>query len=125
MSRYVYDGQAFRPDGLFVLPDTSFDLWHFDMFELDGILYQLITPNMGNAIYVGASTDGQNFVYFKRPVYSNVWFLRKYFYYKPSAQVTDGKIHIFFPKKSGNGSLRIVCRTISADRFKSLYPVNR
>jgi hypothetical protein len=113
-SRYIYDNdkQRFCLDGFHHSETVPFDLWHFDLFEYNGYLYQVITGQFGNAVYIGRSRDGKVFKYCKKPLYANPWFLKKNFFYKPSAQIIGTKLYVFFPRKKENGALRIVMRSM-------------
>ena len=115
VSRYLLDGHFFRMDGFHHHDNMLFDLWHFDLFEYNGYLYQVITGQFGNAIYVGRSEDGKVFKYSKKPLYAYPWFLKKNFFYKPTAQVLGSKLFVFFPRKKEKGSLRIVVRSMDAE----------
>ena len=113
-SRYIYDNdkQRFCLDGFHHSETVPFDLWHFDLFEYNGYRYQVITGQFGNAVYIGRSRDGKVFKYCKKPLYANPWFLKKNFFYKPSAQIIGTKLYVFFPRKKENGALRIVMRSM-------------
>ena len=117
-SRYLLKNNCFKFDGFHHKDDSSFDLWHFDLLEYNGYLYQLITGQFGNAIYVGRSLDGKVFQYSKRPLYSYPWFIKKNFFYKPTAQVVGKKIFVFFPRKKDNGALRIVMRSMDVSNLE-------
>ena len=114
-SRYLLKDSFFKLDGMHHKDDLSFDLWHFDLFEYKGYLYQVITGQFGNAIYIGRSSDGRVFQYSKRPLYCYPWFIKKNFFYKPTAQIIDDKLFVFFPRKKGNGALRIIMREMNLD----------
>lgn len=113
-SRYLYSAseKRFVLDGLHHYENTPFDLWHFDLFEYGGFLYQIVTGQFGNAIYIGRSEDGKVYKYSQRPLYAYPWFLKKNFFYKPSAQIIGNKLYVFFPRKKDNGTLRIVMRSM-------------
>ncbi len=121
-SRYLFraETQSFSFDGFHHNESVGFDLWHFDLFEYKGYLFQIITGQFGNAIYIGRSKDGKVFSYSKKPLYSYPWFIKKNFFYKPTAQVIGEKLYVFFPRKKGHGSLRIIMRSMSVgelDKF--------
>ena len=118
-SRYLLKDSFFRLDGFHHKDNLSFDLWHFDLFEYNGLVYQIITGQFGNAIFIGRSKDGKVFEYSKRPLYSYPWFIKKNYFYKPLAQVIGNKLFVFFPRKKGHGSLRIVVRSMDAVRLES------
>ena len=122
-SRYNYDenGKMFKLEGVYKSDSEYFDLWHFDMFECNGYLYQIITGQFGNAIYLGRSKDGIVFKYSKKPLYSYPWFIKKNFFYKPTAQVFDDKLYVFFPRKKRGKALRIVMRSMSAKELDFFF----
>lgn len=120
IARYVGNADLFSYDGFQNRANNWFDLWHFDMFECNGYLYQIITGQLGNTIYIGRSEDGKVFKYSKKPLYSYPFFLRKNFFYKATAQVIGDKLFVFFPRKISNGSLKIVMRSMD----KSLLDTN-
>ena len=96
---------------------TRFDLWHFDLLSLQNKVYQIVTPQSGNAIYLGVSDNGVDFTYFSRPLYSYRWFIRRNYFYKASAVVHNNMILLFFPRKKKNNKVNIVVRSCSLDKF--------
>lgn len=120
-SRYLFNEELnrFCLEYIYYSDKVNFDLWHFDLFEYKGYLYQIITGQFGNAIYIGRSEDGIVFKYSKRPLYSYPWFLKKNFFYKPTAQIVNNKLYVFFPRKKGKGILRIVMRSMEASILDS------
>lgn len=121
VARYLYRNCFFMFDGYQQRENNWFDLWHFDMFEYDGWLYQVITGQFGNAIYIGRSIDGKIFKYSKRPLYSYPFFIKKNYFYKPSAQIFMDKLYVFFPRKTRNGGLRIVMRSMNASLLQTKF----
>lgn len=121
VARYVDYNGFFKLDGFQQRANNWFDLWHFDLFEYDGFLYQIITGQFGNAIYIGRSKDGKLFKYSKKPLYSYPFFIKKNFFYKPSAQIIDGVLYVFFPRKTKNGGLRIVMRSMDASLLNKKF----
>lgn len=121
-SRYEYDEskRKFCLNGFHHCESLTFDLWHFDLFEYNGYLYQIITGQFGNAIYIGRSKDGKVFKYCKKPLYAYPWFIKKNFFYKPTAQVIGTKLFVFFPRKKGVDSLRIVMRSMDVSSLETL-----
>lgn len=119
VSRYLNDKGFFKLNGFHHKYNLWFDLWHFDLFELDGFLYQIITGQFGNAIYIGRSKDGKTFEYSRRPLYSYPWFVKKNYFYKPSAQVFNGNVYVFFPRKKKHGTVRIVMRSINISDIRN------
>ena len=120
-SRYVYKDNFFSLNGYQMKSNNWFDLWHFDLFEYNGYLYQIITGQFGNAIYIGRSNDGKIFKYSKRPLYASPFFLKKNFFYKATAQIIENKLYIFFPRKSKKGKLRIVMRSMDAKLLETIF----
>ena len=120
-ARYLFNSGFFTLDGFQQRSNNWFDLWHFDLFEYGGYLYQIITGQFGNAIYIGRSSDGKNFKYSKRPLYSYPFFLKKNFFYKPSAQVIGEKLFVFFPRMISRGQLRIVMRSMDVKLLESKF----
>jgi len=118
-SRYLLKNKCFKFHGFHHKDKLPFDLWHFDLFEFDGYLYQVATGQLGNAIYIGRSLDGKVFQYSKRPLYSYPWFIKKNFFYKPTAQIINSTLYVFFPRKKGRGTLRIVMRSMNVSILKS------
>lgn len=119
--RYLYKNGFFTLDGFQQKANNWFDLWHFDLFEYNGYLYQIITGQFGNAIYIGRSKDGKTFKYSKRPLYSYPFFIKKNYFYKPTAQVIGNTLYVFFPRKTKNGGVRIVMRSMDAMLLESLF----
>lgn len=115
LARYTYTDDFFTMDGFQAQTHFWFDLWHFDLFEYKGYLYQIITGQFGNAIYIGRSHDGKQFKYSKKPLYSYPFFIKKNYFYKPSAQIIGDTLYVFFPRKIGSGKVRIVMRSMKAD----------
>ena len=120
-ARYKYKNGFFTLDGFQQRANNWFDLWHFDLFEYNGYLYQIITGQFGNTIYIGRSKDGKTFKYSKRPLYSYPFFIKKNYFYKPTAQVLDNKLYVFFPRKTKNGGVRIVMRSMDVMLLESLF----
>lgn len=122
-SCYSYDNnnKMFKLKSVHKSEKQDFDLWHFDMFEFDGYLYQIITGQFGNAIYIGRSENGKDFVYSKKPLYCYPWFIKKNFFYKPTAVVLKDKLYVFFPRKKKNGTLRVVMRSMSNDNLEAFF----
>lgn len=121
LCRYEYDGETFKLSCSRPWANRLFDLWHIDMFQHDGVLYQLVTGRSGNAIYLGRSKNGIDFEYSRRPFFSWRWFLRKNYFYKASAVVSSGKIFLFFPRKRQSGSVRIVVRAMPVDKLSYFF----
>lgn len=121
LSYYVQSGALFKMKHMIPNKKLWFDMWHFDMFILDNYIYQIITGQFGNAIYLGRSTDGINFEYSKKPLHCNILFIKKNYYYKPTAQVFNNKLYVFYPCKISHGIVRIVRREISLRVFRNLF----
>lgn len=81
-----------------VLPvyKTGFDFWHFDVFKYKLKYYCVVTPEVANEILLGQSDDGENFIFWDKPLLSSNVTGRSYFY-KPSAMVHDGIFYLWYP----------------------------
>ena len=81
-----------------VLPKykTGFDFWHFDFFENNNTYYCVVSPESGNEILLGKSTDGVNYVFWDTPLLSKAGTGRTYFY-KPTALVYQGIFYLWNP----------------------------
>lgn len=121
MSLYRFAGGRFRLSESVPWADRSFDLWHFDLFEHEAALYQIVTGQSGNAIMIGRSTDGLHFSYSRRPLHSHRLFLRRNYFYKATAVVHGGMLHVFYPRKSGRDSVRIVMRSMPVCRLDKYF----
>lgn len=121
VARYVGSTDLFSFDGFQKRTSNGFDLWHFDMFEYNGYLYQIVTGQQGNAIFIGRSDDGKIFKYSKRPLYFYPFFLKKNFFYKATAQVVGGKLFVFFPRLVSDGRLRVVMRSMDVGCLESKF----
>lgn len=121
ISRYRWNGERFEPEAVSYRDGIPFDLWHFDLFREGEYLYQIVTGQFGNAILLGRSTDGVNFSYSGRPLLCNPLFLKKNYFYKPSAQVVGDILYVFFPRKKPSGRLRIVMRSMPVEPLEEKF----
>lgn len=120
IARYGQDGEGFGGCET-ASRRVPFDLWHLDLFSHNGLLYQVATPQSGNAIYLGWSSDGLNFNYFSRPLYHHRWFFRRNYFYKPSVVISGDNLYLFFPRRVDKGSVKIVVRSVSIAKFDSIF----
>ena len=120
-SRYEYDGLRFTLVDSLPWKDRRFDLWHMDMFQYGEYLFQVITGRSGNAIFLGRSSNGLDFTYSRRPLYSWRWFFRKNYFYKASALIYDRKLYLFFPRKFKKGIVKIVVRSMPAENLAKFF----
>ena len=87
----------------------------------EGVLYQVVTGQSGNAIMIGRSTDGLHFDYSRRPLHCHRLFVRRNYFYKATAVVHDGTLYVFFPRKSDRGTVRIVMRSMPINRLAEYF----
>jgi hypothetical protein len=83
----------------------EFNFWHFDLFKEGTNYYCVATPERGNEILLGISTDSENFKFWSMPLLSNSVAGTVYLY-KPSAMVHQGILYVWHPNKI-NGTSRI------------------
>ncbi len=121
LSLYSFEDGRFRLKASSGWKDRSFDLWHFDLFEHGGVLYQVVTGQSGNAIMIGRSTDGLHFDYSRRPLHCHRLFVRRNYFYKATAVVHDGTLYVFFPRKSDRSTVRIVMRSMPINRLAEYF----
>lgn len=121
LSLYRFEDGRFRLKESAPWTDRSFDLWHFDLFEHEGAIYQIVTGQSGNALMIGRSTDGLHFTYSRRPLHCHRLFVRRNYFYKATAVVHDGTLHVFYPRKSGADSVRIVMRSMPVCRLAEYF----
>jgi len=89
-----------------------FDFWHADFFEESGKYYCVVTTERATTMLMGASDDGLHYHLYPQPLLSKTGNLYTGMY-KASAVLVDGKLHLFFPKKSINGkSSHIYCSSM-------------
>lgn len=125
LSIYEYNDTShfFNPSKYQFKHITNFDLWHFDLFKFKDKIFQVITPQSGNAIYLGVSNNGIDFSYYPRPLYSYRWFLRRNYFYKASTVIYNDYVLLFFPRKQKGNKVNIVVRTCSLNRFIKAFNI--
>lgn len=76
----------------------TFDLWHMDLFKHANKLYCVASPQSGDEILLGESSDGENFKFWSTPLLSKVIAETNYLY-KPTALVHQGILYLWHPKR--------------------------
>lgn len=76
----------------------GFNFWHFDLFKEEANYYCVVTPESGNEILLGVSTDCENFKFWGVPLLSNEIAGASYLY-KPTAMVHQGVLYVWHPVK--------------------------
>ena len=110
--RFVFERDA-DPDY-----PAGFDFWHADFFEEKGRYYGVVTPENATRILFGESEDGFSYRFGPKPVCSSGGNLYLGMY-KASAVVVDGRIHVFFPRRSLTGrKSRLYCASMGFDAFR-------
>lgn len=77
---------------------NTFDLWHMDLFKHDNKYYCVASPESGNEILLGVSSDGANFKFWTTPLLSKANAEINYLY-KPSALVHQGVFYLWHPNR--------------------------
>ena len=54
-----------------ILRNQQFDFWHFDIFKNNGIYYCVASSEIADAIYLGRSSDGINYIFWGTPLISS------------------------------------------------------
>lgn len=86
------------------------DIWHFDLFEYNGNLFMVSVAEKGDNIMLSVSDDFKHFKTFNKPLINshateNFVHYRQY-YYKPTALVKDGMLHLFYTANAKDDSNR-------------------
>lgn len=84
----------------FVPSPHKFDMWHFDLFEYNGMLCMVASEEMGDNICMAVSKDWNHFEVVRTPLQNahsseNLCGYRQY-YYKPTAYVKDDTLHLYY-----------------------------
>lgn len=103
LSIWYMDGNSLDKDRIFTkIKDVSIKtpkalkFWHFDLFTYNNIYYCVATSENARSIFLGKSSDAENFVFWSTPLLTKKETGRSYFY-KPSALVKDGIFYLWHP----------------------------
>ena len=114
LSLWTLDGDSLA-DGMFRwerdLPQDYpdwFDFWHADFFEEAGRHWCVVTTERATHVLMGVSDDGLHYRLSPLPLLSKTGNLYTGMY-KASVVVVEGKLHLFFPRKSLRGSRSEIC----------------
>ena len=105
---------------IFYLPKPHrFDLWHFDLFTQNHILYMVASEEKGDVVMLAESHDWKHFSTCRTPIINN-HYMENYcgyrqYYYKPSAFIQGDTLHLFYTTadKSDNRRNRLTHGCIS------------
>ena len=91
--------------------ENGFDFWHMDCFEWQNIKYCIVTPESGNEIRIGKSSNGVNYIFCDKPLLHAYGFQKVPYMYKPSGVIINGRFHLFYPSRKKE-IVHIFCTSI-------------
>lgn len=84
----------------FIPKPLKFDLWHFDLVEYDNKLFMVSSSEKGDNVMFSVSKDGVHFKIKHTPLvnnhYSETYVGYRQYYYKPTAIIENGILHLFY-----------------------------
>lgn len=83
-----------------------YDLWHFDLFEYNNMLYMVSCAEKDDNIMLSVSEDWKCFKTFKKPLinnhYSENFIGYRQYYYKPTAIVQNDSLYLYYTANAQN-----------------------
>lgn len=94
---------------VFIPRPLKHNTWHFDLILYKNVLYMVSVDEWGDNIMIAASADYRNFRFRSTPLINNHYneskgFARTY-YYKPSIQVINDRIFLFYTEIADNQNI--------------------
>lgn len=90
----------------FVPAPKRYNMWHFDLFEYKGLLYMVSCAEMEDNIMLSVSRDWKHFKTIKCPLlnthYSENHVGYRQFFYKPTAQIINGQMYLWYTSNHGH-----------------------
>lgn len=92
--------------------ENGFDFWHIDCFTSQDESFCLVTPQSGNEIRLGRSTNGYNFDFCNTPLLHAFGKQKVPYMYKPSGVLIGDTFNLFYPSMlKSKDKVHIFCTT--------------